>query len=189
MRFALLRVAEAVCNRRTLSAYSEEFDAAKASITNQHVVDFGHKGPHDGMLELWVDCELPLEAPRVLFVPLLEEMAKSVCVKSTPGIHAAVALPADKLIKVPFVQTAGVNFEVLALYDDIVDLPAVKSNHIHAVLQFFGVEAARAAIVNEIDSVFAVYGISVDRRHLGLIADYMTHEGSYKALNRHGRLT
>ena len=45
---------------------------------------------------------------------------------------------------------------------------------------------APAAIVHEINSVFGVYGISVDMRHLGLIADFMTHEGGYKALNRHG---
>jgi DNA-directed RNA polymerase I subunit RPA1 len=34
--------------------------------------------------------------------------------------------------------------------------------------------------------VFAAYGIVVDYRHLSLIADYMTYEGSYKALNRIG---
>ena len=50
----------------------------------------------------------------------------------------------------------------------------------------YGVEAARATIVTEIRSVFGVYGISVDERHLGLIADYMTHEGGYKPLNRNG---
>ena len=47
-------------------------------------------------------------------------------------------------------------------------------------------QAARASIVSEIRSVFGVYGISVDPRHLGLIADYMTHEGGYKPLNRTG---
>jgi len=36
-----------------------------------------------------------------------------------------------------------------------------------------GIEAGRATIINEIKSVFGVYGISVDRRHLSLIADYM----------------
>ena len=40
--------------------------------------------------------------------------------------------------------------------------------------------------MHEINSVFGVYGISVDMRHLGLIADFMTHEGGYKAINRHG---
>ncbi len=34
--------------------------------------------------------------------------------------------------------------------------------------------------------VFNAYGINVDYRHLSLIADYMTFEGSYKAFNRIG---
>ena len=34
--------------------------------------------------------------------------------------------------------------------------------------------------------MFANYGIEVDRRHLSLIADYMTYEGEYKAFNRIG---
>lgn len=31
-----------------------------------------------------------------------------------------------------------------------------------------------------------MYGIQVDYRHLSLIADYMTFDGSYKAFNRYG---
>lgn len=38
----------------------------------------------------------------------------------------------------------------------------------------------------EISGVFKVYGIAVDPRHLSLIADYMTFEGSYKPFNRIG---
>ncbi len=34
--------------------------------------------------------------------------------------------------------------------------------------------------------MFQVYGIAVDYRHLSLIADYMTFEGSYKPFNRIG---
>ncbi len=32
--------------------------------------------------------------------------------------------------------------------------------------------------------VFRVYGIGVDHRHLGLIGDYMTYSGEYRAMNR-----
>lgn len=169
-----------------LSLCSAEVEMKKIGVVNQHVVDFGYKAVDMNSMELWVECELPLSAPRMLYVPVFEELAKVVCVRATPGIQSAVALPPNKQWKVPTVQTAGVNFEILAFHADVIDVPAVMSNHIHAILQFYGVEAARAAIAREIDSVFAVYGISVDSRHLGLIADYMTHEGGYKALNRIG---
>ena len=107
-------------------------------------------------------------------------------VRSTEKISLAVVVPPGKGKKLPTVQTAGVNFGALAQYADMLDLKHVMSNDVHAVLQFYGVEAARATIVNEIRSVFGVYGIGVDPRHLGLIADYMTHEGGYKPLNRSG---
>eukprot|EP00879_Flechtneria_rotunda_P028568 GHRR01030720.1.p1 GENE.GHRR01030720.1~~GHRR01030720.1.p1 ORF type:complete len:128 (-),score=21.82 GHRR01030720.1:121-504(-) len=35
-------------------------------------------------------------------------------------------------------------------------------------------------------AVFGAYGIGVDPRHLGLIADFMTHQGGYRACNRLG---
>jgi len=34
--------------------------------------------------------------------------------------------------------------------------------------------------------VFAAYGITVNYRHLSLIADYLTYDGEYKAFNRSG---
>ena len=40
------------------------------------------------------------------------------------------------------------------------------------------------SVSQEIQSVFAAYGIEVDYRHLSLLSDYMTFEGTYKPLNR-----
>ena len=69
---------------------------------------------------------------------------------------------------------------------NLLDLSELTTNHIWAIREAYGVEAARAAIVSEIKAVFGVYGITVDGRHLGLIADYMTHTGGYTPLNRMG---
>ncbi len=62
------------------------------------------------------------------------------------------------------------------------DVNHIQCNDIGAILHTYGVEAARYSIVNEITKVFAVYGISVDYRHLMLIADYMTQDGGYVSL-------
>jgi DNA-directed RNA polymerase I subunit RPA1 len=48
------------------------------------------------------------------------------------------------------------------------------------MLTTYGVEAARATILKEAQAVFGAYGIGVDPRHLGLIADFMTHTGGYR---------
>jgi len=68
----------------------------------------------------------------------------------------------------------GTNLRTIAyLAERIVDIDRIKTNNIHAVLMTYGVEAARATIVREIASVFALYSINVNVRHLMLIADYM----------------
>lgn len=43
------------------------------------------------------------------------------------------------------------------------------------MLQHYGIEAARDNIIKELCAVFSVYGITIDHRHLSLIADYMVH--------------
>ena len=40
--------------------------------------------------------------------------------------------------------------------------------------------------LQEIKNVFSAYGIHVDPRHLSLVSDYMTFEGTIKAFNRVG---
>ena len=181
---------------------SARLETARAQILINHggwgFVDFGEVNedgspatststvPGGHASGLWLDLELPIEGARILLLPLVEATIEKVLVRSTTSIASAVVVPAGKGKALPTVQTAGVNFAALAAFKHLIDLNEVRSNDIHAVLQFYGVEAARATIVNEIRSVFGVYGIAVDPRHLGLIADYMTHEGAYKPLNRSG---
>ena len=50
----------------------------------------------------------------------------------------------------------------------------------------YGVEAGRATLVKEVRSVFKMYGIEVDYRHLSLIGDFITFNGDYRAFNRIG---
>lgn len=60
--------------------------------------------------------------------------------------------------------------------ESIVDISRLKTNDIGAVLKSYGVEAARATILQEISSVFTAYAINVNARHLMLIADYMVSQ-------------
>lgn len=83
------------------------------------------------------------------------------------------------------IQTEGVNFQRLWEMNTI-DVTRLETNDIHRVLTTYGVEAARVSISGQIAAVFGVYGISVDPRHLGLLADYMTYNGAFKPLNRAG---
>lgn len=73
-----------------------------------------------------------------------------------------------------FCVTEGVNLSgTWSFADGIIDMNTIYTNDIAAVLRTYGVEAARTVLIREIQGVFGVYGIGVDRRHLTLIADYM----------------
>ena len=76
----------------------------------------------------------------------------------------------------PLVQTDGINFEGAWCADDTIDINALTTNDVGSILSRYGVEAARATVMREVSSVFGAYGIAVDPRHLGLIADFMTHQ-------------
>lgn len=82
-------------------------------------------------------------------------------------------------------MTDGVNLGALATLP-FTDINSFVCNDICAILDMFGVEAARTSIVGEISAVFKAYGINVDYRHLSLIADYMTFLGEYRSFNRTG---
>ena len=77
--------------------------------------------------------------------------------------------------------TEGVNLGgAWSFAHGVVNMNTIYSNDIAAFLRVYGVEAARSILMREIQGVFGVYGIAVDRRHLSLIADYMV--SSYSAI-------
>lgn len=120
----------------------------------------------------------------LLMVGLVEKAAVKTLVKSRPKIECAYINDEDDRGKC--LQTAGCNFSEIWQLDNLVDYNKLMSNDIWALRCSYGVEAARMNIVDQIRGVFAVYGISVDPRHLTLIADYMTYDGGFKAMNRIG---
>ena len=57
-----------------------------------------------------------------------------------------------------------------------------RSHSLHAL----GIEAARATIMKEIKFVMESHGMSIDRRHITLLADLMTCRGEVLGITRHG---
>ena len=58
-----------------------------------------------------------------------------------------------------------------------IDWKRTSSNHIPKVFEILGIEAARSTIINEMENTMGHHGIHVDRRHLMMLADYMTYTG------------
>lgn len=134
------------------------------------------------------DLVYSASTPKFLLLDVIERIAGDVVIRQVPSIQKAHLMPPEQEGQSYSISTEGINFAGIlqTLPLDSIDHTATSCNSIHAILGTYGVEAARAAIVHEISAVFAVYGISIDPRHLSLIADYMTQEGGYRAFNRSG---
>ncbi|KAK9816421.1 hypothetical protein WJX72_000053 [[Myrmecia] bisecta] len=128
---------------------------------------------------------LSMDSPKLLMLELAEKVAAQTMVRHTEGIEKCYVIDADRGAP-PKVQTDGINFVGAWQNSDVVDVDAITTNDVGAVLHTFGVEAARATLVREVRAVFGAYGIGVDVRHLSLIADFMMHQGGYRACNRMG---
>lgn len=84
-----------------------------------------------------------------------------------------------------FIMTEGSNLvEVFNIPE--VDYARTISNDIHEIANVLGIEAARAALINEMWKTLNEQGLDVDWRHLSLVASAMTQDGEIKQIGRHG---
>lgn len=144
--------------------------------------------------------------PHVLLAQIAQKVAKKVYLRSSGKIESCqvITCKENQVIyygedpkrrqkieakdkeAIPAINTNGADFCALWQMQDQLDIRYIYSNDIHAMLTTYGVEAARETIIREVQNVFGSYGISVDMRHLTLIADFMTHAGGYRPMNRLG---
>lgn len=81
--------------------------------------------------------------------------------------------------------TAGTNMiDVLGLKE--IDTVRTVSNDINEIYELLGVEAARQALYNELNSVISDAGLYVNYRHIALLVDTMTNKGYLLSIDRHG---
>ena len=74
-----------------------------------------------------------------------------------------------------------------ALNIEGVDASRTTCNNIHEVHKTLGIEAAREAIIDETMSTLEEQGLGdVNIRHLMLVADIMTNDGTIQSIGRHG---
>ena len=172
---------------------SSESDNDKLLGDSQHLTSFKfRKSPG-------TSCKFTLtydsNTSKIILLPILERCARNSIIQSIPGLTTCEATmektgerdpKTQDEIKKCVITTAGVNLLAMRDYQDQIQPHSISTNSIHDMLIHYGVEAARATIVREMDTVFSGHSISVDLRHLGLIADSMTQSGSYKAFNRMG---
>ena len=115
---------------------------------------------------------------------LLERMGvlENLVIKGVPGIERAL-IRKDKEGYVIYTEGSNIG-EVMHLPG--VDQRRIATNNITEIANTLGIEAARSTIVFEAQHVLAEQGLTVDLRHLMLVADVMTSGGKVEAIGRHG---
>jgi DNA-directed RNA polymerase subunit A" len=125
--------------------------------------------------------EVPEEMP---FKKLLQasEEAKGIRIKGITGIkRALIKREKDEYV----IYTEGSNLEGV-LDINGVDPTRTTTNSVFEIYKVFGIEAARVSLIHEASRTLGEQGLTVDIRHLMLVADVMTNEGDIRAIGRHG---
>jgi DNA-directed RNA polymerase subunit A" len=84
-----------------------------------------------------------------------------------------------------FARARSSNLEGLAEIPEV-DISRSTTNDIFKIYKMFGIEAARNSIVSQLKETMEFQDLAIDIRHLRLIADAMTQDGTIQSIGRHG---
>jgi len=82
-------------------------------------------------------------------------------------------------------QTKGTQLKTILNMPEV-DATRTHSNDIYEIYSLFGVEAARNLILKELRNVVEEQGLTINERHLLLLADVMCYTGEVKGVTRFG---
>ena len=112
----------------------------------------------------------------------LKEKLKETILSGIKGISQVLPVKRDRDF---IILTAGSNLkEVLAFKG--VNTEKIFTNDLHEIAAVLGIEAARQAVVNEIQNVLTAQGLDINRKHLMVVADTMANSGVVKGITRMG---
>ena len=113
---------------------------------------------------------------------LLADKVRDLQISGIKGIGKVIIRKDDREW---IIHTEGSNLKEILDMDGI-DHVRTTTNNIHEIGEVLGIEAARQSIINEAQNTLSEQGLSVDVRHIMLVADIMTSEGMVKSIGRHG---
>lgn len=102
---------------------------------------------------------------------LLADKVRDTQISGLKGIGKVIIRKEDEWI----IHTEGSNLKDILKIDGI-DNVRTTTNDIHEIYVVLGIEAARNAIIHEAYRTLSEQGLSVDIRHIMLVADMMTSE-------------
>jgi DNA-directed RNA polymerase I subunit RPA1 len=183
---------DGVRNQRSQVQLSADYRESRIMSKNTDITRFRFDDANGAWCKL--SLEYDADSPKILMLNVLESALHTSLIQQIAGLDGCVYVPeaeikdfaTGKLKRLPAVHTSGVNLKAMQAYSDYINPNRISTNDIAAMLSHYGVEACRSTIILELSGVFGSHGISVDNRHLNLIADYMTRGGGFSPFNRNG---
>jgi DNA-directed RNA polymerase subunit A" len=127
--------------------------------------------------------KISLDEPTYKKLLDVNETLKDLKVKGIDGIRRIIIRnePNEGYV----IYSEGSNFEEVLKINGV-DPYRTTTNDIQAVGRVLGIEAARNMIIQEAYNTLSEQGLNVDLRHIMLVADIMTVDGTIRAIGRHG---
>ncbi|MCL2156579.1 MAG: DNA-directed RNA polymerase subunit A'' [Methanobrevibacter sp.] len=112
---------------------------------------------------------------------LLADKVRDLQVSGVKNIGKVIIRKEDEWI----IHTEGSNLGAVLKIEGI-NKVKTSTNDIYEIETVLGIEAARNAIINEALRTLDEQGLTVDVRHIMLVADMMTADGTVRSIGRHG---
>ncbi|MEM3364576.1 MAG: DNA-directed RNA polymerase subunit A'' [Candidatus Micrarchaeia archaeon] len=109
---------------------------------------------------------------------------KTIPLKGVKGLSKATVVHNEKTGEY-FIRAGGFNLHDLKKVEHV-NYARVYTNNVREIEKHFGIEAGRNALLKEIKQVMDLQGLSVDVRHIMLLADAMCSRGYIEPVGRHG---
>ncbi|WP_018153426.1 DNA-directed RNA polymerase subunit A'' [Methanothermococcus thermolithotrophicus] len=157
-------------------------ELAKRGITVDHVVESIKKKMK---LKIEVDgytLQLKIKTPSLKALRKRLPKIRSIHLTGVPNISRVII---RKEVDEYVLYSEGSNLKEVFTIEGV-DKTRTITNNIIEIQEVLGIEAARNAIINEMNATLSNQGLTVDIRHLMLVADLMTADGEVKPIGRHG---
>jgi len=125
----------------------------------------------------------PLKELKFSDLPKLAEKVREIPIKGIKNVNRVVVMKSKD--SKYYLQSEGSNFSELLRIPGV-DPTRCYTTDINQIAETLGIEAARNALVKESLSVMKEQGLDVDKRHVMLVSDLMSHTGEILQIGRHG---
>lgn len=137
------------------------------------------------------DCDISTRGKNIYIKPKKDNVKNLRKIKNKiMKIHTQGVKSIDNVVVIKegedwIIQTTGTNLKKILAVEGV-DIGRTKTNDIYQINDVLGIEAARNTILQESKETLDEQGLDVDIRHLMLLADMMTFDGTIKDIGRYG---